>query len=225
MELNITLPQLIEMDIGYVFGEPAEGFEHSSNVLGINLFAQPTHHHFDPKQLILPVIDLDDHIAPMTMAHPWHNLMEYQLAAGIIEIIDRKDQKVEAFSFGGTLKIKVTEKRTSCLIYSPAPILSMETISNMNVGCLLPQEVQDLLAMQRAAYLSKHSAFAKKLKTIPPLTLFVSALKSINNKYALLPHEDSPHINDCHRIVSQALTRVIKQHPQLEQTPLIQDLL
>lgn len=225
MESHLTLSDLAEMDIGYLFEKASEDLEFGGNALGVNLYGQPTRQHFDPKQLILPVVDLDNHIAPMTIMHPWHNRMNYQLAAGLIEIVDRKDAKVEAFLFGGSLEIKVNEQKTSCLISSEAPILSIETLSNLHIGCLLSQEVMDLLAIRRAAYLKKEAVFNQKLISVPPMTLFVSALKSIDAKFANLPHEDSPHIEDCHKTVHQVLTRVLKLHPEHQNTPVFQELL
>lgn len=225
MESHITLSNLAEMDIGYLFEKASEDLELGGHALGVNLYGQPTRQHFDPKQLILPVIDLDNHVAPMTIMHPWHNLKKYHMAPGLIEIIDRKDAKVEAFSFGGSLEIKVNGQKTSCLLRSEAPILSIETLSNLHIGCLLSQEVMDLLAIRRAAYLNKESVFNQKLISVAPMTLFVSALKSIDAKFTKMRHEDSLHIEDCHKTVHQVLSRVLKKHPDMQRTPTFQDLL
>ena len=127
MESHLTLSKLAEMEIGYLFEKASEDLELGGHALGVNLYGQPTRQHFDPKQLILPVVDLDNHIAPMTIMHPWHNKMNYQLAAGLIEIVDRKDAKVEAFSFGGNLEITTQQALTICRLSSTA--CSAETSS------------------------------------------------------------------------------------------------
>lgn len=225
MDAQLTLDKIADMDIGYVFEPESQSDILGGRSLGINLFDKPTLQHFDPKEAILPALDQDGKIESLLIAHPWRLKTEYTVVAGFVEIIDRKKVKVEAFTFGGTLEIRNEQGKTSCLLQSPAPILNIQHASTTQTGCSLAEEVQDLLAVRRAANLGSDEDFEEKLISIQPISLFISALKSIDAKYTRLPHEESPHIADCHQTLRKALKRAIEQYPQQKNAPLIQDLL
>jgi hypothetical protein len=193
--------------------------------MGFNIFSNPTLEHFDPKQGIVPIITPKGEIEHLKINHPWTYNKEYKVAAGLIEIVDKKNIKVEAFSFGGRLKIKNTEEKASCLVTSPAPVLHFIPDGMTQIEEQFAEEVENLLAIRRAAYLDKKLDFEKKLATIPPQKLYISILVSIIAKYAHLSKKDSPHLSHFSNTLQNMAENIFHKNEEFREIPPIQDLL
>lgn len=225
MDQEIKLSQFTELNIGYYFFPPDNYEEIGSSAVGFNIFSKPTLEHFDPSEGIIPIINAKGEIEQLSVGHPWTQGKEYQIAAGQIEIHDRKDDKVEFFTFGGSVTIKSAANKTACLVVSPAPILHYIPNGMTQDEELLAEEVETLLAIRRAAFLDKKMDFDKKLASIPPMNLFISILVSIRAKYAHLTLKDSPHLSHFSQVLHHLINHVYKTNEEYRNTPPIQDLL
>jgi hypothetical protein len=193
--------------------------------MGFNIFPHPTLEHFDPKKGIVPIITSKGEIEHLKITHPWTHSKDYTVAAGLIEILDQKNEKVEAFSFGGSLWIRSTEEKTSCLVTSPAPVLHFIPDGMTQIEEQFAEEVENLLAIRKAAYLDKKLDFGKKLATIPPQKLYISILVSIIAKYAHLSKLDSPPLSEFSQALQCIVENQFQKHNELRKVPPIQELL
>ena len=134
----------IEPKYGYLFISPPNSQSPGAERLEIYIHKTPTNHHFDPLKVRLRVASAQTISEPIVIHHPWQFETSFQVVAGVIEIMDRKGKKVEAFSFGGQLTIDSQDSTTTCVLNSPAPIFEIHT--NNPVLLSFIEEVEILFA-------------------------------------------------------------------------------
>lgn len=149
--------------------------------LDVFLRSVPTQQHFDPMTMILDVALGHNSIDILKVHHPWSLLEHYRVCAGRVIVQDRKGKKVEAFSFGGDLKIESKEELTIGVLTSPAPILELTSTSSM--PSILAEETEILFAEKRAEWEPDHATFNKKLMMADPFTLYCACLEYWKAKY------------------------------------------
>lgn len=184
-----------EPDLGYIFF-PSELPHHPGHPrLDVILTKVPTERHFDPLKVQFQIVSSPNHVNHLTIHHPWTVGEKYRVAVGRIFIRDRIDKTVEAFSFGGELKIFSDQNRTICALTSPAPIFDLYTAHNLPMW--LTAEAEILLAQQRALGLLHHDAeFDTHLSSLDPLLLYASCLQALQERSWPVPDEvygEGPH--------------------------------
>lgn len=155
--------------------------------LDVNLFAAPTHRHYDPRILHLPVAHFGS-VRQMDIHHPWHPT-HYQVCAGRITLRDFVDKAVVFFSFGGDAIIEVTPDHTHCAITSDAPILHL--IEEEDPTTVLSEEFEALLARRRGAWAGRQDEFESRLTRATPLALYLACLRELHRRL-----DESPHPTD-----------------------------
>ena len=127
-----------EPKLGYRFEPPESSHGPGGSRFEVYINESPTGHHFNPKKLHLHVKSKASAIESLTIRHPWIFEHTYQVLAGSIELTDRHGEEVEAFTFGGILKIESHDAVTVCILESAAPILkiSVEERTTPSVGNL-----------------------------------------------------------------------------------------
>jgi hypothetical protein len=98
---------------------------------------------------------------------------------------DRMGKTVEAFTFGGEMKISSDQEKTTCDITSPAPILELTGSDSLNE--LLTEEVEILLAGLYAAWKDDPESMENRLQALSPLAFYAGCLFSLKGKFERYP--------------------------------------
>jgi hypothetical protein len=179
------------LELGYRFHLPESSRAPGGNRLDIALNETPTKEHFDPIKVNLNVKSNNDRIEHIKITHPWLFKQTYQAIAGLVEIIDWKGSKEEAFIFGGTLTIESQEASTNCILQSSAPILEISAAGPTLMKFI--QEFEILLAERSAASLPDHHMYETHLCNADPFRLYLACLNDLIKKFDQVHHqEDHP---------------------------------
>lgn len=192
--------QLDKLDFGYDF-QPADADRFPGHPqLDIVLRDEPTQRHFDPEQVHFDIAH-SGRVEALTVSHPWTGPRQFRVCAGRIYIDDRKQKRVEAFSFGGSLEITAKPDLTLCRLTSTAPIFDLVDLDSLSTAIATEAEV--LLAERRADWDPKHPhTFEQHLATAVPLELYACCMVALHEKF--VPHlEHYDHVyNDLVQFVA-----------------------
>ena len=178
-----------ENKFGYWFYPPDSHHAPGGNRLDIIIKEIPTDQHFDPKFINLPIKSKGG-IEALKFHHPWIFGKKYQVCTGLVEMIDRKGIKEEAFTFGGNLTIDSKDNFTLFILESPAPIIDINAADQVKITFV--EEVEILLAERRAALLTNKNAYESHLVDINPLNLYVTCVHTLIGKYEQMNHKENP---------------------------------
>lgn len=98
------------------------------------------------------------------------------MAAGRVTVLGRHDQKAEAFTFGGALRLESTADRTAAVFESTAPILAL--LPENPFLSRLAGQAEALLARRQAEWDSqgKPDQFEARLSKADPRALYQACL-------------------------------------------------
>jgi len=208
-------------EFGYWF-YPSD-WEHApgGNRLDIAIKESKSGLQFNPKNVHLPVKCEQDVIESLVIGHPWKFANSYQVCAGLVEIVDWKGEKREAFNFGGSLVIKDHHGLPLNILTSSAPILEINSAAT-NLMMLI-EEIEILFAERRAALLSDPHAFEGRLVAADSMELYIASLDSLIGKFEHFSHKENskilPFLNFLHtekrRLNQEGLTKFLA--PSLEE--------
>ena len=170
------------LPFGYAFEPDCSPDAPAHTHLRVVLRANPTHAHYDPEHVTLPVITRLGEIEPLRVFHPWPADRGYTAAAGRVIVQDRVGKKVEAFTFGGELTIDTEPDHVLLRLASPAPILALQFPAS--VSDHLVAAVEGLLAQRRAAHdmAGEPHRLEARLAALDPVTLYQACLRSLANR-------------------------------------------
>ncbi len=171
-------------EFGYYFHPSKYEGLPSHPQLDINIYAEPTEQHFDPKQVTVPIFDSGG-MSTVKIIHPWSGQPQMQICTGRIIIHDRLDKVVEGFTLGGDIAITNQGDVTRCQITSPAPIIHL--FENEDIATVLVSEFEAMLAKRRAFWVGKTNEFEQRLSQADPHILFVAGLMAIKKSLAQTP--------------------------------------
>ena len=138
----------------------------------------PTKRHFDPEKIRLQI--LDEHSVPkrMTFYLKWHLVKSRQVCTGRVILRDRRDKKVEFFTFGGSIESVSVSGETVYSLRSTAPILHL-TDKEESIPNLLAAETEILIAKQEVRWKGDDEGFGRQLAQIGPLQFYVASISSL----------------------------------------------
>jgi hypothetical protein len=136
----------------------------------------------------------DGRIEQQTITHPWPWENDHWVCPGRVMLVDRKSERVDAYTFGGSLTIHSQDRRTVCSLESTAPIVNLH--AGNDIARLLAAEVEVLLAMKRAKLLSDLSAYELWLANLDPLEFYAACLNELQKKFDRFPDEDLTLLQD-----------------------------
>jgi hypothetical protein len=174
-----------EAELGYRFVAGRNPQSIGYPRLEINILCAPSERHFDPKIAQIPIFTLKESVSPhkidqLEIYHPWVYRDTYQVAPGLVTLADRKGKKVEAYTFGGKLTIDSDEYCTTCVLQSDAPIIE---INHANRAIMkLIDEVEIILAEQRANRAADIGDFEARLEKVPVSKLYMACLMELEKK-------------------------------------------
>jgi hypothetical protein len=158
--------------------------------MDIMLRSSPTNIHFDPSRLYLTVVSGENDISHLTITYNGIQLNKYRVVAGPVCIQDRKGKVLHAFTFGGELRIEVEEQEKICTIISTAPIFQFI----QPIAIRFIEEVEIILAEQRAKWENDPHEFETRLAAAEPLVLYAACLKFLINKFELSNNKSAQHL-------------------------------
>ncbi len=178
-------------ELGYSFLPAAEPHVIGHAQLTVVIRPAPTEKHFDPEVAICTVAVASGGVMPLRLHHPWILDTTYRVCAGHITLEDRKGKQVNAFTFGGEVRIDSNVHRTVCHFTSPAPILE-HSRQRDTLEVLLGEEAEILFAERRAAARNQADGFDHRLAAAEPLQLYLACLVALRDKIDRWPNWEEP---------------------------------
>ncbi len=216
-----TLPA----EFGYSFTPRLGAGLHAHTRLEIHLRSAPTHHHFDPEEVLLDEIltGSPPQISHLRVAHPWPRAEEHLACCGPLIAVDRLGKEVQAFTFGGALGIQPGENQTIAVLTSPAPIFEVNPLNPVTE--LFIDEIEILLAMRRAANLETPGLYEQRLASSESLALYHACLRGVQQRLHSLGELDAPLPSTLWNQLAAEIQRIEQEHPSLKAAPCLEDLL
>ena len=196
----------LERDLGYNFSAPPRPHAPGGNELMIHIDARPTNRHFDPKHVKISVWTAEGSPEVMMVRHPWTFGERYFGYPGRIHMIDRLGKEAHAFSFGGEWEIQSPGEITTLRLVSSAPILDCNEPNSINA--LLADEVEILMAEQRAHRHSLNDNLPDEWKRCDPMLVYGVCLQALTKKYQSLEASASPTLHTFHLFLEREITEL-----------------
>lgn len=181
-------------ELGYYFHPMRRIGDPGYPQLEVNVVAEPTHHHYDTRQVTFSVAAFGG-VQHLDIRHPWHP-SRYRVCPGTIVLTDFVDKRVEAFSFGGALETVEHPDRTTCLLKSPAPIIHL--VDDEFPATILGEELESLMARRHAAHGGREDVFEARLVNVDPLRLYIACLIELQSMVDRMPR-------GCNSLLADAL--------------------
>jgi len=175
------------LGLGFVFSPPCHPNQLYHRQLDITLHDTPTLRHFDPEVVQFRVAPDPKGNSVIKVRHPWEGKEKHHVLVNRVIMRDCVDKVVEAFTFGGELLIVSNNEYTHCILKSPAPIIALDTSSQMET--VLIDEVVILLAERREVWDEEHPKddFDKRLANTDPFILYVASINDLQEKLHHFP--------------------------------------
>ena len=216
-----------EFDLGYWF----ESFDKSDalgyRALDVNVYHTPPGHHFDPERVTFPTVNVGGALTTATITHPWRGRGSLPLAVGDIILRDRRQKRVEAFTFGGDVTLHVFADRTYCRFTSPVPFFQRSSHAHgEDGGSVIAAEVEALLARRRAAGHGDDAGFSRRLAAVEPTVLYVATLKALEAHFVAMPaSQHGRHYRRIIRDLHRGLAFIRDQGVNVDRVPALEMLL
>ncbi len=189
-------------NFGYTFTHekhtPDAGFPN----LRVFLRKVPSGVHFDPETMALTSVanGMPDDVV---IHHPTQLHGNLQVLAGRVVLTDRRQKKVEFFTFGGRLIVDQQADYVECTLNSSAPIYLLD--DRESAPALFAEDAEIMLAERRASYIPNEEEFDKKLVHVAPFDLFIAVLNEVAEKLEHLPYKRVKRLFKLHKYVSENL--------------------
>ncbi len=213
----------VEIELGYFYHPRERPNAPGHPRLDVLLRSVPSGKHFDPMRVRLSIVTKLGRIEFIKVRHPWPLLDHYRACAAGIILQDCKGNIVEAFTFGGDLRIETEDGLSTCVLTSPAPIL--ELIETSSIPVILSEETEILLAERRAGWAHDPSIYDKRLSAADPLILYIACLEAIRKKFEHIPTEESELIREFGQFIHVEIKTLRELHEWPLYIPLIDELL
>lgn len=191
--------------------------------LDININEVPSGKHFDPFVVYLPVKDNQNRVERLAIRHPWTFEKTYQACMGLVEMVDGKGGKEEAYTFGGSLVIDTQGTRTTCVLESPAPILEISAANPTRM--MFIEEIEILIAQRKAALLKESRDYEVHLVNADPLDLYMACVKALVNKFENFSHKEDPNLLKFINLLHDEEKRLKDESYAFDLTPDLEEIL
>jgi hypothetical protein len=180
------------MEFGYWFYASKSKNAPGGNRLDIILRETSTEQFFTPQRIRLCVETEENMIEMIHIHHPWLFEKTYQVLPGFIGMYNEKDEEVCAYTLGGTLKVEQHVKSTLCILESPAPIMKYN--DGNPVLELFIDEIEILLAEQKAEMSKKSINYEERFLLTDPMELYLSILNALIDNFDHSHHKENSQI-------------------------------
>jgi hypothetical protein len=168
------------LEFGYQFDPPAPANPLAYRKLTVTLRDKPSERPYDPARVEFPAVNRQGDLEALTIFHPWPQSEERRVVVGRIVMLDHKGENVEAFSFGGTLRLDAGPDRLVAVLESPAPVLALQLAHPALTR--LAAEMEVLIARRRADWDTRGhpETFEARLAAAEPWALFQACLLALH---------------------------------------------
>lgn len=140
---------------------------------------QPTEAHYDPESMQLRLRDGNSGTQWVSVRQRAPFRRPVHVCPGHITLNDRREKKVEFFTFGGEVRPVLTEALTVYALTSPVPILGITPPSLNTVAEKLALKAETALARADACWNRDRHGFLRRLGSVNPVTLYAAILEGI----------------------------------------------
>lgn len=210
-----------DTNLGYTFTHEKHSIERGFPNLRVFLRQTPSGTHFDPESMSLTSVT-DGKPNDVIIHHPTQLHGEMKVLAGRVVLTDRRQHKVEFFTFGGMLTVDQKSDYVECTLNSDAPIYLLD--DRESASALFAEDAEIMLAERRAAFIPHEEEFDKRLIEIDPFHLFVAVLHEIAEKLEHLPYKRIKRLFKLHQYVTENLKLLADYEMEPEKTPTFEKL-
>ncbi|MBN1231663.1 MAG: hypothetical protein JXA19_07375 [Anaerolineales bacterium] len=176
----------ITHDLGYYFFNRMYAQSPGYTYFDMVIRAEPTQKHFDPERIFVNAYE-DGSVRNLILGHPWRYEKSLNICPGLITAEDAKHKKVQAFSFGGIMRIQPTDEYTGFTLKSNAPILSLTDTGPFplffprkeSIQFQLTNEMVSLFSILRSNYIKHLDDFYAKITEMSPINLYAASLLTL----------------------------------------------
>jgi len=179
---------------------------------------------FSPQHVALNVMSRENVPEGIRIFHPWTYQTDYRVTLGRVEMRANDDRKVVLFTFGGDLHLKNHDQYLTGLHESPAPIFLLKEDIN-TVHTLLADQVMILLKTHSSAADVSQRTMQENLAGAHPLHLYISCLKTLQEKYRDHSSKNMPHVHDFVHFIQDEINRLERSQKRPGNVPLLHELL
>jgi hypothetical protein len=179
---------------------------------------------FSPQHVALNVTSRENIPEGIRIFHPWTFQTNYRVTLGRVEMRASGDRKVVLFTFGGNLHLDNHDKYLTGLHESPAPIFLLKEDIN-TVHTLLADQVMILLKTHSSADDVSQRTMQENLAGAHPLQLYISCLKTLQEKYRDHTSKNMPHVHDFVHFIQNEINRMERSQKRPGNVPLLNELL
>jgi len=156
--------------------------------LSVLISGHPTERYFDVKTLHIPTFDGRYYHPAQISRHELDTSQTLQVCLGQIELETYRGEHLRAFSFGGSLQIKLAMSDLDCEFTSTAPILKLGE-DPMSISGFIADEIRDLLAEVQATLGQHEDELYSRLAKFDPYALFLACLVSLQKRLEIVPQQ------------------------------------
>lgn len=184
-------------------------FSHNlgGRALLVALRSQPTRVHFDPETLHLRLQEGD---IAQWVTLTFHSLLREScpVCPGRVTLSDRRDKKVNFFTFGGQLDACADDEEVVYTLNSPAPVLEL-TGKLDSLPDQFAAEVEVMMGVFQARWGIDDRGFSQRLAELDPLQFYIGSLESLLLRFGRAPAlRDTFH--DLYQVMKQEKEELIE---------------
>lgn len=142
----------------------------------------PTNSHYDPESIDVWIRDRNNLASQVNFTLHSSCIESVHVCPGIVILTDRRNKRVDFFTFGGHLKTVTEPDKRIYHLHSPAPILGifndLDSFSDQ-----LAFEIEGLLAQLHALWARNDEGYARKMAKVDPTQFYLASLQEIIERY------------------------------------------
>jgi hypothetical protein len=170
---------------GYTFLDAPHPDSLGYSGLIVAIRERPTGQHFDPEAIHLHLCDATGGMRGTTLTWQSPRPASDRVCPCRVILADRFDQRVEFFTFGGSLEMSQRPDEAIYTLRSPAPVLEILGQEG-NVPDQLAFETEALLSREAARWGKDDRGFEQRLAEIEPLQLYIAVLHFLLVRHKLI---------------------------------------
>jgi len=186
-------------DWGYLLLHKPHPMSPGYRELLVALRKKPTGMHFDPEKVRLWVRDEYGcaHSTEISLVLLKLQPEPTHICPGPVALFDRKQKRVDFFTFGGTMRIVPGSGEVVCALRSPVPILRVPAMSD-EPSARLAIEVEALMGKAHAEWGQEDEGYLRRVAEVDPFLFYVASLNSILIHYEehVTLREEDPELHD-----------------------------
>jgi hypothetical protein len=193
--------------------------------LSVLISGHPTERYFDVKTLHIPTFDGRYYHPTQISRHELDTTQNLQVCLGQIDLETYRGEHLRAFSFGGSLQVRLEMSDLHCEFSSNAPILKLGE-DPMSMGGFVVDEIRDLLAEVQASLGHHEDELYSRLAKYEPYPLFLASMVSLQKRLESVPqHQRHERFRKGETLIKHAVQAVRNTDGWDGTSPSLEDLL